>query len=130
MAVAGIGPEIDEPAELREARKHRGEVEHREHLRRAHRERQGPRPREVHRDGAGAAGSTAAAPQSAPADSTGLGARVGEVLFGRTGPRGGQHDGLVQAVVKTAVREIGANLGRQLVRGLLGGLVGGSTRRR
>ncbi len=95
-----------------------------ERLRASHQGAQPPR------DGAGAAGSTAAAPQSAPADSTGLGARVGEVLFGRTGPRGGQHDGLVQAVVKTAVREIGANLGRQLVRGLLGGLVGGSTRRR
>ncbi len=95
-----------------------------ERLRASHQGGQPPR------DGAGATGSTAATPQSAPADSTGLGARVGEVLFGRTGPRGGQHDGLVQAVVKTAVREIGANLGRQLVRGLLGGLVGGSTRRR
>ncbi|MCX7663564.1 MAG: DUF853 domain-containing protein [Tepidimonas fonticaldi] len=95
-----------------------------ERLRTSHQGGQPPR------DGAGAAGSTASTPQSTPADSTGLGARVGEVLFGRTGPRGGQHDGLVQTVVKTAVREIGANLGRQLVRGLLGGLVGGSTRRR
>ncbi|WP_334153403.1 helicase HerA-like domain-containing protein [Tepidimonas sp.] len=95
-----------------------------ERLRASHQGGQPPR------DGAGAAGSTAAAPQSTPADSAGLGARVGEVLFGRTGPRGGQQDGLVQAVVKTAVREIGANLGRQLVRGLLGGLVGGSARRR
>ncbi|MDM7462097.1 MAG: DUF853 family protein [Tepidimonas taiwanensis] len=60
----------------------------------------------------------------------GLGALVGEVLFGRTGPRGGQHDGLVQTVVKTAVRQVGAQLGRQLVRGLLGGFVGGSGRRR
>ncbi|TSE33130.1 DUF853 domain-containing protein [Tepidimonas taiwanensis] len=60
----------------------------------------------------------------------GLGAMVGEVLFGRTGPRGGQHDGLVQTVVKTAVRQVGAQLGRQLVRGLLGGFVGGSGRRR
>ncbi|MFN3611560.1 helicase HerA-like domain-containing protein [Tepidimonas sp.] len=95
-----------------------------ERLRASHQGAQPPR------DGAVTTGSTAATPQSASADSTGLGARVGEVLFGRTGPRGGQHDGLVQAVVKTAVREIGANLGRQLVRGLLGGLVGGSTRRR
>ncbi|MCS6811863.1 MAG: DUF853 domain-containing protein [Tepidimonas sp.] len=61
---------------------------------------------------------------------TGLAGMVGEVLLGRTGPRGGRTDGLVQAVVKTAVREIGANLGRQLVRGLLGGLVGGGGRRR
>ncbi|TSE19948.1 hypothetical protein Talka_01298 [Tepidimonas alkaliphilus] len=62
--------------------------------------------------------------------SGGLGGLVGEVLLGRTGPRGGQTDGLVQTVLKTAVREIGANLGRQLVRGLLGGLAGGSGRRR
>lgn len=72
-----------------------------------------------------------AADAPAAASATGrLGGAVGELLFGRTGPRGGQTDGLVQTVVKTAVRQVGAQLGRQLVRGLLGGLVGGSTRRR
>jgi DNA helicase HerA-like ATPase len=78
--------------------------------------------------------ATHAAPAAkAPAAASttgGLGGAVGELLFGRTGPRGGQTDGLVQTVVKTAVRQVGAQLGRQLVRGLLGGLVGGNTRRR
>ncbi|WP_299021276.1 MULTISPECIES: helicase HerA-like domain-containing protein [unclassified Tepidimonas] len=75
------------------------------------------------------AAPAADAPAAASATG-GLGGAVGELLFGRTGPRGGQTDGLVQTVVKTAVRQVGAQLGRQLVRGLLGGLVGGSTRRR
>ncbi|MDT7928873.1 helicase HerA-like domain-containing protein [Tepidimonas sp.] len=75
------------------------------------------------------AAPAAEAPAAASATG-GLGGAVGELLFGRTGPRGGQTDGLVQTVVKTAVRQVGAHLGRQLVRGLLGGLVGGSTRRR
>jgi DNA helicase HerA-like ATPase len=75
------------------------------------------------------AAPAADAPAAASATG-GLGGAVGELLFGRTGPRGGQTDGLVQTVVKTAVRQVGAHLGRQLVRGLLGGLVGGSTRRR
>ena len=78
-----------------------------------------------------AAHATPAADAPAAASAAGgLGGAVGELLFGRTGPRGGQTDGLVQTVVKTAVRQVGAQLGRQLVRGLLGGLVGGSSRRR
>ena len=44
-----------------------------------------------------------------------------ELLFGRTGPRGGQYDGLVQNVVKGEMRR----LGRELVRGALGSLIGG-----
>ncbi|GAB3188947.1 helicase HerA-like domain-containing protein [Hydrogenophaga aquatica] len=57
--------------------------------------------------------------------SGGSGNALNELLFGRTGPRGGQYDGLVQTVAKTAVRTVGSSLGRQLVRGLLGGLLGG-----
>jgi uncharacterized protein len=55
----------------------------------------------------------------------GLGAMVNEALFGRTGPRGGQYDGLVQTMAKTAARSVASGLGRQLVRGILGGLLGG-----
>lgn len=44
-----------------------------------------------------------------------------EALFGRTGPRGGQYDGLVQNVVKGEMRR----MGRELVRGALGSLLGG-----
>ncbi|MDO5653699.1 MAG: DUF853 family protein [Brachymonas sp.] len=48
-----------------------------------------------------------------------------EALFGRTGPRGGQYDGLVQNVIKGEARR----LGRELVRGALGSLLGGGRRR-
>ena len=50
------------------------------------------------------------------------------LLFGSSGPRGGQRDGLAQMVMKSAVRTVGSNIGRQVVRGLLGGLLGGRKR--
>jgi hypothetical protein len=53
---------------------------------------------------------------------------LGEVLFGRTGPRGAKHDGLAQAMVKSAVRTIGSSVGREIVRGVLGGILGGRQR--
>jgi len=53
---------------------------------------------------------------------------LGEVLFGRTGPRGAKHDGLAQAMVKSAVRTIGSSVGREIVRGVLGGILGGRRR--
>jgi uncharacterized protein len=61
------------------------------------------------------------------ADNTGggLGTLVNEALFGRTGPRGGQYDGLVQTMAKTAARSVASSLGRQIVRGVLGSLLGG-----
>jgi len=55
----------------------------------------------------------------------GIGAMLNETLFGRAGPRGGQHNGLVQTMTKTAVRSVANGLGRQLVRGILGSLMGG-----
>ncbi|TSE35366.1 helicase HerA-like domain-containing protein [Tepidimonas charontis] len=61
--------------------------------------------------------------------SGGLTDRVGELLFGRSGPRGGHTDGLVQTVAKTVVRQVGTQIGRELVRGLLGGLLGGTRSR-
>ncbi|WP_333707748.1 helicase HerA-like domain-containing protein [Tepidimonas ignava] len=88
------------------------------------------RLRAAHAGGAGAAGAASATAAPTATAGTGLGGLVGELLLGRTGPRGGQTDGLVQTVVKTAVRQVGAQLGRELVRGLLGGLMGGSSRRR
>lgn len=66
------------------------------------------------------------AAKQAEADSGGgFGGMVSEALFGRTGPRGGQYDGLVQTMAKTAARSVASGLGRQLVRGILGGLLGG-----
>ena len=67
----------------------------------------------------------------APSSSTGgmMGA-VTDLLFGTTGPRGGQHDGIAQMVVKSAVRTAGSAIGREIVRGVLGSLLGGSKRKR
>ncbi|TNF62121.1 MAG: DUF853 domain-containing protein [Burkholderiales bacterium] len=64
----------------------------------------------------------------APPATTSAGGKLNEVLFGRTGPRGGQYDGLVQTMAKTAARSVASGLGRQIVRGLLGGLLGGGRR--
>ncbi|MDO5088082.1 MAG: DUF853 family protein [Comamonadaceae bacterium] len=80
----------------------------------------------------GGAGTATAAPGTAgqPANQGGgllgdVGAAIKETLFGRTGPRGGQYDGLVQNVVKGEMRR----LGRELVRGALGSLLGSGKRR-
>jgi uncharacterized protein len=47
-----------------------------------------------------------------------------DVLFGTTGPRGGKHDGLVQAAAKSAARAVGSQLGRQITRGIFGSILG------
>ena len=66
-----------------------------------------------------------AAKKEAAAESGGFGGMVNEALFGRTGPRGGQYDGLVQTMAKTAARSVASGIGRQIVRGVLGSLLGG-----
>jgi DNA helicase HerA-like ATPase len=71
------------------------------------------------------AGKGQAPGAASPAEGGGLMDKTKEILFGRTGPRGGQHDGLVQTMAKSAVRTVGTNLGRQILRGVLGGLLGG-----
>ena len=53
---------------------------------------------------------------------------LGDVLFGRTGPKGAKQDGLAQAMVRSAVRTIGSSVGREIVRGVLGGILGGRKR--
>lgn len=60
----------------------------------------------------------------------GLFGSIGEILFGRTGPRGGQHDGVVQTAAKSVARTLGNEMGRQLIRGVLGSLLGGNSKRR
>ena len=48
-----------------------------------------------------------------------------DVLFGRTGPRGGkQSQGLLEAMAKSTVRTVGSQVGREIVRGLLGSILG------
>ncbi|HXU40744.1 MAG TPA: helicase HerA-like domain-containing protein [Burkholderiales bacterium] len=51
---------------------------------------------------------------------------VSDVLFGKTGPRGGkQSQGVLEAMTKSAARSVGSELGRQVLRGLLGSILGG-----
>ncbi|MDO9599876.1 MAG: DUF853 domain-containing protein [Azoarcus sp.] len=61
----------------------------------------------------------------APAEA---GGGLNDILFGSTGPRGGQRDGLMQIAAKTVTRTIGSSIGRQIVRGLLGSLLGSGKR--
>lgn len=81
-------------------------------------------------------GQSASAPNTAstpnPAaekESGGFMGGLSDILFGSTGPRGAQRDGVAQLVVKSAVRTVGSAIGREIVRGVLGGLLGGSRRR-
>lgn len=53
---------------------------------------------------------------------------VGEILFGRTGPRGGRHPGVVDAFAKSAARSVGTALAREITRGIFGSLLGGKRR--
>ena len=68
-------------------------------------------------------------PAAAEHASGGLMGGLSDLLFGSTGPRGGQRDGVAQMVVKSAVRTVGSAIGREIVRGVLGGLMGSSRRR-
>ncbi|HSH89219.1 MAG TPA: helicase HerA-like domain-containing protein [Ramlibacter sp.] len=51
-----------------------------------------------------------------------------DAVFGKTGPRGGHHEGLAESMAKSAVRSIGSAVGREIIRGVLGGIMG--TKRR
>jgi DNA helicase HerA-like ATPase len=86
------------------------------------------------RSEAGKAISDGARSATADAGGEGLGGMLsgalGSILFGSTGPRGGQRDGLVQTMAKSAVRTVGSSVGREIVRGVLGSLLGSSTGRR
>ncbi len=68
--------------------------------------------------------------KSSSSEEGGLLDALNGILFGRTGPRGGQHDGVVQTAAKSVARTIGSEVGRQLVRGVLGSLLGDGKRRR
>lgn len=54
---------------------------------------------------------------------------LGGMLLGKTGPRGGQHPGILDAAAKSAARSIGSQVGREIFRGVLGGIFGGGRRR-
>ena len=74
---------------------------------------------------AGKTTSKTAAEEKDSANGGGIMGGINDVLFGKTGPRGGIHDGLAQTMVKSAVRTIGSSVGRQILRGVLGGIFGG-----
>jgi DNA helicase HerA-like ATPase len=76
---------------------------------------------------AGAAG-TAGAPGAGGAADGGLMGSLNDLLFGSTGPRGGQRDGLAQTLAKSAVRTMGSTVGREIIRGVLGSMLGGKRR--
>ncbi len=118
-------------------------------VRRRGRLRKGDRSRECVRDaaarmqGAPAPGARSASrgdtmatppigtpPMAPPASAGGAGmlGGLGGILFGTTGPRGGQHPGMVDAFAKSAMRSAGSSLARELTRGLLGSFLGGRRR--
>ena len=71
----------------------------------------------------------ATAQQPAPAESGGgFFGSIKDIFVGSTGPRGGQHDGLMQSAAKSAARAIGSQVGREILRGVLGGILGGKRR--
>ena len=91
----------------------------------AERGAQAVKPGAVTASGTGAASGDAATPAAEDGGLVGDALKWGkEALFGRTGPRGGQYDGLVQNVIKGEMRR----MGREFVRGTLGSLLGGKKR--
>jgi len=54
---------------------------------------------------------------------------IRDIVFGRTGPRGGrQSQGVLEAMAKSAARSIGSGIGRSILRGVLGSILGGKRR--
>jgi len=81
-----------------------------------------------------AAGPVAEAPaDAAQGEGGGVGGAVkgalGDILFGKTGPRGAHHDGLIESMAKSAARTVGSQIGREVIRGVLGSILGGGKRR-
>jgi uncharacterized protein len=80
-------------------------------------------------------GPATGAPEDAAqtAGSGGVGGTVkgalGDLIFGKTGPRGAHHDGLLESVAKSAARTVGSQIGREVIRGVLGSILGGGKRR-
>ncbi|MFZ5895209.1 MAG: helicase HerA-like domain-containing protein [Myxococcota bacterium] len=67
------------------------------------------------------------APAKAPAQAE-SGGTLNEILFGRTGPRGGRHPGILDTFAKSAARSVGSSIAREITRGIFGSLLGGKRR--
>jgi DNA helicase HerA-like ATPase len=71
------------------------------------------------------------APARAPSagSARGGGSAISDLLFGKTGPRGGkQSRGIIEAMATSAARSIGSGVGREILRGVLGSILGGKRR--
>lgn len=78
---------------------------------------------------AGAPAPAGSAPTAAAEEGGGFfGGALGQILFGSTGPRGGQRDGVVQTAAKSMARTVANEVGRQILRGVLGSIMGGRKR--
>lgn len=74
-------------------------------------------------------GAAPAAPAPAePATESSSWGGLSEILFGKTGPRGGHHPGVVDAMAKSAARSVGSTVAREITRGIFGSLLGGKRR--
>jgi DNA helicase HerA-like ATPase len=59
------------------------------------------------------------------AEAPAAGGALNDVLFGKTGPRGGkQSRGIIEAMATSAARSIGSGVGREILRGVLGSILG------
>jgi uncharacterized protein len=76
----------------------------------------------------GAPAQVPGAPTTSGGGGGGVLGGIGDVLFGTTGPRGGRHEGIVDAMAKSAARSVGSALAREITRGVLGSLLGGKRR--
>jgi DNA helicase HerA-like ATPase len=72
--------------------------------------------------------SKGATPAAQADKDSSAGSMLNDLLFGTTGPRGGQRDGLVQTIAKSAARSMGTSLSREILRGVLGGIFGSKRR--
>jgi len=78
-----------------------------------------------------APGEPAPRPAPQPAKTPEPQNQVSDILFGKTGPRGGkQSQGLIEAMAKSAARTVGSSVGREIVRGILGSILGAGGKRR
>ena len=49
---------------------------------------------------------------------------LSDILFGKTGPRGGHHEGVVESMARSAARQVGTRVAQELLRGAMGTLLG------
>jgi hypothetical protein len=59
------------------------------------------------------------------ASDSGFSGALSDFIFGHTGPRGGHHDGVLEAAGRSAARSVGSGIGRAILRGALGSILGG-----